>query len=352
MPDWTRSMTQSFEFYIVDPNTWTDDAELKTVKSCTITRDLSTETLGSATFEVDDILDECYVRVYMITIQDGVRERHPMGTFLIQTPSSKFNGRVKSSSIDAYTPLIELKENPPPIGYFVAKDSNIMSSAYTIARERARAPISRVLHDKTLHRDFISNTNDTWLSYLRDLISDVKYTFDLDEMGRILFAPKQDIASLQPVWTYNDGNSSILYPSVSTSYDLYEVPNTVEVIYSNGYDNYYHKIVNDDPNSPTSTVNRGREILRRVTDLGLSGIPTNQQVEEMAKQLLRELSTIEYTITYSHAYCPVRLGDCIRLNYSKADLIDIKGKVIRQSIKCVPRCPVTETAIYTSKLWG
>ena len=31
--------------------------------------------------------------------------------------------------------------------------------------------------------------------------------------------------------------------------------------------------------------------------------------------------------------------------------IDVKAKVIKQSIDCTPGCPVTETAVFTTKLW-
>jgi hypothetical protein len=82
------------------------------------------------------------------------------------------------------------------------------------------------------------------------------------------------------------------------------------------------------------------------------GDPTNDRIQEYAKQLLRELSTVEYTVSYSHGYCPVRLGDCIRLNYTRAGLIDVKAKVVSQSIKCEPGCPVSEKAVFTTKLWG
>jgi hypothetical protein len=74
-------------------------------------------------------------------------------------------------------------------------------------------------------------------------------------------------------------------------------------------------------------------------------------VDEYAERLLKTLSTVEYSISYSHAYCPVRLGDCIRLNYSRAGVTGVKAKVISQSIKCEPGCPVSEKAIFTSKLW-
>lgn len=352
MVNWTESMQQTFEYYIVDPGTWRDVKQLNNVKSCSINRDLETDTLGSATINVTESVGECYIRIYLVTIQNGVKEKHPLGTFLVQTPSSSFDGKIRNVTMDAYTPLLELKENPPPLGYSLLKGDNIMSKAYQLVRENARAPVVGTECSTTLYNDFVSNTDDTWITFLIDLIANAKYEFMLDELGRILFSPKQDTASLQPVKTFDDGNSSILYPEMSLDHDLYGIPNVVEVVYSSGDDTYHARVVNDDPNSPISTVNRGREIIYRVTNPDLVANPTDFQIQEYAKQLLRELSSIEYTVTYTHAYCPVRIGDCVRLNYSKAGITDIKAKVISQTIKCEPGCPVTEKAVFTTKLWG
>ena len=351
MADWLSSMEQTYEYYTVDPLTWKDMTKLDLIKSCTIRRDSEAGTLGSATIDITDVLGECYVRIYLVTIQNGVKERHALGTFLIQTPSSSFDGKTRSVSMDAFTPLLELKENLPPLGYSVLKGANVMDNVYRLTREYARAPVVKTACSTELFHDFVAETNDTWLSFISDLMTNAKYEFALDELGRILFSPKQNTASLQPVWTYDDSNSSILYPDVSIDHDLYGIPNVVEVIYSNGHGYYYAKVVNDDPNSPTSTVSRGREIVHRVTDPDLIGNPTNNQIDEYAEQLLREMSTVEYTVTYSHGYCPVRVGDCVRLNYSRAGLNNVKAKVISQSIKCEAGCPVTEKAVYTTKLW-
>lgn len=352
MPDWTQGMTQSFEYYIVDPGTWKDKSMLNNVKSCTISRDSDAETLGSATIDVTNSVGECYIRVYLITIQNGVTEKHPLGTFLVQTPSSKFDGRVRTVSMSAYTPLLELKENPPPLGYSILKGSNIMNSAYQIIREQARAPVVETECSKTLYYDFVAQTNDTWLSYLIDLISDANYEFMLDELGRILFSPKQETASLQPVWTFDDGNSSILYPEITVDHDIYDIPNVVEVVWSSGGNYFVAKVVNDDENSPISTVNRGREKLYRVTNPSIYGNPTEEYIKEYATKLLKELSSVEYTVSYTHGYCPVRVGDCVRLNYKRAGITDINAKVISQSIKCESRCQVSEKAVFTKKLWG
>lgn len=361
MANWTESMQQSFEYYTVDPGTWMDVKKLHNVKSCTISRDSEAETLGSATIDIEESLGECYIRIYLVTIQNGVRERHPLGTYLVQTQPISFDGKKQSVSMDAYTPLIELKEKNPPLGSYIPKNTkDIMAVASKYADDYARAPVVKIESGIDLKYDFVASTDDTWLSFISDLIANARYTFALDEMGRILFAPKQDTASLQPVWTYTDNNSSILYPEITVNRDLYGIPNVVEVIYSKSGDTYYTgevRVVNSDPNSPISTVSRGREIIHRVTNPDLPGISAikaeaETQIIEYANTLLRELSVLEYTLSYSHGYCPVRIGDCVRLNYAKAGLTDIKAKVISQSIKCEEGCPVSEKAIFTTKLWG
>lgn len=352
MADWSKSMQQTFEYYMVDPGTWKDIRKLDAIKSCSISWDSETDTLGSATIDTTETLGECYLRVYLVTIQNGLRERHPLGTFMVQTPSTSFDGKIRTVSMDAYTPLIELKEKQPPYGYSIPKDTNIMDIAYQLTAENLRAPVVRAASDKELSRNFVAETNDTWVTFLKDLIANAEYSFALDELGRILFAPVQDTASLQPVTTFDDSNSSILYPDITMNHDLYGLPNVVEVIYSNGSDNFYARVVNDDENSPISTINRGREIVHRETNPSMSGKPTKEYIEDYAKRLLKSLSSIEYTISYKHGYCGVHLGDCIRLNYKRAGITNVKAKIISQSIKCEPGCPVTEKAVFTTKLWG
>ena len=69
MIDWTKSMQQTYEYYIVDPDTWKDVKLLNNVKSSTITRDKDVETLGSATIDVTDLVGESYIRIYLVANQ-------------------------------------------------------------------------------------------------------------------------------------------------------------------------------------------------------------------------------------------------------------------------------------------
>lgn len=364
MPNWHESMQQTFEYYVVDPVTWKDMRLLNTVKSCTISWDSESETRGSATFEITDPVGECYIRAYLITLQNGVKEKFPLGTFLVQTPSSTFNGKVRSVSMDAYTPLIELKEKLPPIGYFIPKGESILAQASTLAEApNSRAHIIKATSNHKLQDDYIAESSDTWLSYLSSLIQRAKHKFGVNELGYVSFVPIQDIETLQPIWTYDDGNSSILHPEITLNHDLYGIPNVLEIVYSDNKQSWHVIERNDDPESPTSIQRRGREIMHRISDPDwhdfLTDAPdgvdldvyTQEQLKMLAKDKLKQLSTVDYTVSYTHGYCPVRIDDCVRLNYERAGLTGIKAKVVSQSINCVPGCPVSETAVFTTKLW-
>lgn len=352
--DWTKSMQQTYEYYEVDPGTWKNKRKIKEITRFNISRDKDADTLGSATIDCTGDFEEMYVRAYMKPTQDGFVYNIPLGTYLIQTPADKFDGKAKTITLDAYSPLIELKEDSPPLGYTVSKGANIMETVVRLCREHMRAPVIPPSDDasKTLFVDFIANSDDTWLTFLIDLAANANFEFDIDELGQIMFAPIRDITSSQPVITYDDSNSSILYPDTSVERDLYDIPNVVEVIFSTDSKYLYSKVVNDDPNSPVSTVNRGRIKLYRDTSPSISGDPTQEMLDEYATKLLRNLSTLEYKISYKHGFTPARIGDCVRINYEKAGLIDIKAQTITQSFTCETGCSVTETAIYTNKLWG
>lgn len=353
MADWTSSMEQTYEYYEVDPATWKDKKRLTTIKSSSINRDASAETLGSASIEIVDMVGECYIRIYLVTIQNGLKERYPLGTFLVQTPQTSFDGTNNNVTMDAYTPLIELKENQVPLGFTLLKDENILANAYNVAKDHCRCPVINTVSDKVLLDNFVSNTEETYMTFLKDLLKEAQYQFDVDEMGRILFTPIQKTEALQPVYTFDDGNSSILYPEMTLKHDLYGIPNVVEIYYTSGTISLYTIIKNEDPASPTSINNRGREIIYRMTNpKGLPGIPTQDILDEYARNVLEELSSIEYTITFSHGYYPCRPGDCVRLNYKRAGLQDIKAKIISQSITCKSGTKVKTTAVFTKKLWS
>lgn len=350
-PDWSSSMQQTFEYYAVDPFSWMDLEKLDNVESCTITRDADNETKGSATITSETDLSDTYVRCYLVAVQSGYTFKIPIGTHMYQAPGFSYNGKRQIVNQDGYTSLIELKESMPPIGFALSKKSTIMSNAYNIAMEHMRAPITPASSTSKLAQNFVSDENDTWLSFLSDLISNASFEFGVDALGQIFFDTIKDTSAMNPVYVYTDDNSSILYPEIQMQRDLYGVPNVVEVVYSstNGTP-IFSRAVNSDKDSIISVLARGREVVYRETNPDIAEGATQSDVDEYAKILLKNLSSFEFQITYTHGYCPVELGDCVELNYEKAGISHVKARVIRQVIKCEPGCPVEETAVYTQEL--
>lgn len=351
MINWHESMEQTYEFYKVDPNSWRDSERVTTITSCTITRDASNSTLGSVSISMTEDIGECYIRVYLVANQNGERRKFALGTFLIQTPHVNFDGKCVSISVDGYTPLIELKNSKPPIGYSLLKGQPIMNAVSLIAREHLRAPVVMTDSSHVLEADFVSSLDEDWLTFTTDLMTSAKFSYMLDEMGNVMFQPDQNTSSLQPVYTYTDDNSSILYPSFKDERDLYGIPNVVEVVYSSSLGYRFSRIVNDDENSIVSTKSRGRDIVHRETNPKFAGVPTQDMLDAYATQLLKSLSSLSHKITYSHAFNTTRIGDCVVLNYTRAGIHNVKARIISQSIKCTTGCSIQETAVYTTKLW-
>ena len=351
MVDWTASMTQTYEFWTVDPISWADRSKIDVIISGSMDRDAETDTLQSASLKSTELINETYIRVYMIIGQNGMIYKETLGTFLFISPKDSFDGKCHTYDIDGYSPLIELKEKLVPIGYSLHKNANIMQNAGKIIQDNMRGPVVFADDTTELSEEFVANNDDNWLTYNRDLIARAKYKYDMDADGTLIFAPIQDLDSLQPRFYFNDDNSSILLPSITIDRDIYDIPNVLEVIYSNDDAYVYSEAVNEDEDSPTSTVNRGRRIVKRISDPELPGIPTQEQLDKYAVQLLKDLSSVEYKVSYTHGYCPVRVNDCVLLNYERAGLNNVKAKVISQNIPFESGCTVTETAIFPMKLW-
>lgn len=353
MIDWTKSMRQTFEYYVVDPSTWLDISQITTVKSCSITRDSSLDTLGNAALECDEDLNDRYIRAYLIATQHGETEKIPLGTHIYQSPSTVFDGKRETYSFDGYTPLIELKEKPMQVGFAIQKNANILESAYTILTDNSlRAPVVEGSDPKTLTGAFLSEIDDTRLTFVSDLLASAGYSLGLDELSKVIFVPDRDLAAMKPVWEYTDDNSSILYPNFTLSRDIFGIPNRIEVIYSPS--NATPLMATDQNNDRASIVSypsRGRLIVHRETDPDVVEGITQAQLNAYAHKKLMELSSVDYQVSYKHGYCPVRLGDCVRLRYKRAGFTNENARVIRQTITCKEGCVVEETAVLTNHLW-
>lgn len=366
--DWTASMKQTYEFYIVNPQSGMNVSKLDKVTGATINRDITSDTQVSGSIEYDGELDEVYVRIYLVVEQGTELEKIPLLTMLCQSPSIKYNGKRKTTSITGYSPLIELQNVYPPIGYTIPKakaGTSIFKLIPDICRANIRCKVLDMYNSDGVYdisqviltEPIVSDPQKSWFELVNELLQAAGYFARVDEFGVVYFSKKQQISKMTPIWTFDVNNSSILSQDISIDRDLYGIPNVVEVVTVCTDGNTINcRAINNDISSPVSVASRGREVVRRlINPESLGKITSDSQGQDMllnyAYEQLEEASTLQYTVSYSHGYCGVNIGDCVRINYPAAGIINEKAYVINQKISCKTGCTVEETARFTKKLF-
>lgn len=370
MIDWTKSMSQTYEFYIVNPYTGMDKQRLYNVTGASVTRDLQSDTQVSGSIEYDGELGEVYVRVYLVAEQGDEHEKIPLITMLCQTPSTSFNGKYKKTSITGYSPLIELQNCYPPFGYTIPKYNNTASykkewsldkKIPELCSEHMRMTVLSIgedlssVNEEKLTQPMAIDPQQSWFEVITTFINLTDYMFKVTPSGIIYFDKKPKINKMAVTWTYDTENSSILSSDVTIDRDIYNVPNVIEVIATSTTGNVITKVVeNNDINSVTSIPSRDRKVVKRIVnpkDLGNISPSNESVITTYANNLLEKENELSYKISYKHGYCPVNIGDCVRINYPDAGIDNVKALVISQKIDCKTGCEVEETAIFTMKLY-
>lgn len=357
MIDWTMSMQQWYEFYTVNPVSWSDVALIDTVTSADISTDLNTATITSASFSFGNLSGEFYIRAYICGAQgDEDIERYCLGTYLVQSPTFSYDGYYNTITATAYSPLMELKENYPPIFYTLPKDSDVVKWAYQAIKENSRLLVEENDMESVISKyDYVANSDDNWLDFITSVLNQNGLSYMISPEGRVRIYKEYNYARNPVKHIFKTDEKSILLPNISYNKDLYDIPNVVEVYVSTEKGYNVVRVLNNKSalESSTSIAARGREIVYRETSPSILGVPSDAEIENYAKRLLEAKSTILAEITFSHAYVPgLSVGDSIIIDYPDAGLNEQKCKIISQSMTLKEGLTVDTTATYEIKYWG
>lgn len=345
--DWHAGMSQTYELIKIDGSTWLETEKVQTLSECSITYE--DEGLRySVTASVDEELDPGYYRIYLIAEQGDDKQRVALATFLSEIDTWEGDGKRITYKIEGYSPLKELEDTMPAIGW--AAVGNVVEIVSDIVDNYCRAPLSAEATDVTVS-DWVAEEDETWLDVIEALLALADMHLEVDSTGRVLLKADADNTLLSAAYTFSDDNSelqSILMPDVSIDTDYSSTPNRCEVVYSDDDVSYIGIAENNDENSAVSIPNRGRTVLYRETSPDVSSDTVSQSViNALAVSLLTEQTAQTVTQTYSHGYTPdVQIGTCVRLDY-QAMSYSQKAVVTKQVLDCQTGLTVEETAEYT-----
>lgn len=349
--DWTASSARTYEFYEVDPVSWADVRKLDSVLSASMTLDREQETFGSGQLELTEEIGERYVRAYAVVEQGGARAKMPVATVLCQSASGSFSGAASTWPVQAYTPMLELAEDKPPIGHFVDKGTDPSKALNDVLALHCRAPRSVPPSAQPLAEDLCAEMDESWLSFASALAAKCGCYLSVDPYGRIVAVPERDPSAMQPVQRFGEDNATVV-GEVTLETDAYGRCNVYESVLTMADGTSITCTErNDNPASPLSTASRGRTVLTRDTSPdvpdGLTAEMAQAHLESYTRRRMSEEAAGEHSVTYRHQWMPhVQVGSCVLLDFPHLG-VRSRAVVSSQSTSCDTGGLVTETAKFT-----
>lgn len=232
----------------------------------------------------------------------------PLGVYLMNGPSRTYEDTGIDVQVDLYDKLLVLDQTKVrttttyPAGTVVTTALRTLLANYPVA-------ITDSPETLTVPQSFPVNTS--LLQIANALLKTINY-FSLSADGYGVFRADHYTAPAYRAveWEFEDSKTSIYKPGFVEESDLWDVPNIVTLQARNdGVGPILTSTArNDDPNSPTSTVRRKREI-----DYYEDNVEATSQaiLDSMAYRRLLDLSTKALTVQCDHAPLPLDLNDAV-----------------------------------------
>lgn len=334
--DWGGGYAAQWRVRRVNPTTWVGIDTLNGVDSVSIDRacDNTIESgRVSATIQNGEVIDEGWYRIEMLALRGNSYEHVAIATLLLSSTESVFERGVQKVSLVGRSVLAPAAQRIFADGEYAPKGIDGAAFVADLLRDCTPAPV--VVHGSfTLDDYIVFDLGSTYLSAVWDILDAAKWCIQIQGDGTIDVLPLPD----EPALVLDNAGAGLLMPTVNISADETDVPNVI--IVTNGIETV--RAVNDDPNSPTSTVSRGRRIERLVQNpVRVNG----ETLTAYANRTLEEAGKVERSYNYQREWWPgVFPYSIVRGRLSSSGLYgDLR--VTSQSLACGAGVLVSETAV-------
>ena len=291
MTEWRRGYTSSWRVRRVDPETWLPGEELKGVDSVTVKMESGDNAplLESGEMGVDGKIDEGWYRIEALASQGG-GTLGTLATLLFSSDGSEWSHRSWGGSVTGKSVLALASEKKLEPGSYAPKGVDGARWCADMLRSCIPSPVN-VDGSFILSNHVVLDFGSSALDAVWAVLDAAGWCMQVDGFGEVTVMPKPT----EPALEITESNKGLLMPSFSRSLPIEDVPNVIRV-YEDGL---MAECVNDDPDSPTSTVARGRRIE------AVEENPTRVDGETLAayaKRRLVELSDIYETLDVEREY--------------------------------------------------
>jgi hypothetical protein len=273
------------------------------------------------TGEIDFLNDRIkpYVRLW---VQNQWVE-FPQGVFLLSTPTKKDSTGKVERDVDAYDGLLVLTDDKFEQRHIIQEGIPYYNAVVDILSSAGITQYNIEFTDKILARSIEFEAGKEKLFAVNELLGQLNYTPLRVDANGVYTASYYRSPTVRAIdYTYKDDELSVTYQGVEEEFDLFSIPNKWVVVCSNPeQDPLVASYTNENPDSVTSTVSRGRTIVdyRDVSDIA-DQVSLNAYVQRIAF----EASQVYGKIIFETAIMPMHdYADVLEIDYSP---LGIKGK--------------------------
>ena len=343
-----------YRFMRVSRATGNETEVVRCLKGGSITRNDDTRIKESAEASLVESYDfgPDLVRVHMsVRTVSGATLDAVLGTFLPVVPSVEITGGRHTHSLKMYGRLQELLDDKLARPYTVEPGSDAVAVAARMCADAGLEVVAESSDYRTTNVRYYgvgatqsnSETDDTKLGAVNDLLDLAGFrSAHTDVYGRVVLERYRDPADIQTSWDFAEGPSARFETDMTEEYDYTSAANHVVVRYGEGDEAVVAEAWDTDPNSPLSTVSRGRTITTSYSYTDLPGGKTDADRRDYASRraatLLRTAQSVIRRVTMTTAYTPTGINDTVNLDYPTGG-VSGKFQIRTQRLSLLGGCP-------------
>lgn len=247
----------------------------------------------------------------------GAFAQFPLGVFLLSTPPRQTDSAlVVTRQIQAYDLNQILNDWKTTDRYTISAGVNYMTAVQNLLTSAKITNTNLTATSLTLQTALNYAVGTPYLTIINDLLTQINYrTLWFDENGVAIAQPWVNPSAVAPEYTYADDSESVTMPTVQDAYDLFSVPNVWIVTVSQaGVTAISSTYTNSNSLSPTSTTNRGRQIVSVVAN---TNAPNTTTLGSIAQQIAFNDSQVYEMVTFQTAIMPFHQDyDVVQFSFS------------------------------------
>ena len=310
--DWSKGFSAAYTMQTVDPAPWRDTGVIQ-ITGGTIKRELTGKRESA---DVDckgiEIGVERWVRIYLETQQDGASARTALFTGLATSPADEYEGNARSNTLSCYSVLKPCEDVALPLGWYAPQNANgaeVIRQLLSVTP----APVFVESDAPRLSDHIIAESNENHLTMIDKILTAIDWRIQIDGDGTIHVEPKP----LEAVASFDPLENDMIETKVKVSADLYSCPN----VYRATSGDVTGIARDEDPDSPLSIQNRGREVWKSESGVNLA---SNESIAQYARRMLKQAQQVKRAASYTRRYMPnVRPSDLIRMGYPAQGLTGV-----------------------------